>query len=91
MDDIIVLNNAYNLSDVYQGWTVKFGNAYYGYYTENPKSVCKMWAMAIRQSQGKYPGDVSLFKNGKIIRGMANGNAKILDKDIRYRYTVTKY
>jgi hypothetical protein len=90
-DEIIVIQNAYAMPDKYIGYAVKFGNAYYGYFTKNPNKVCKMWAMDIRQSQGKYPGDVTLFKNGKLIRGLNNGHTKILDKNTRYVYHVNKY
>lgn len=95
IQDIVIINNVYRIpedSPFNKGYKVIFGNAYYGYWCKDEKDLPLMWKRAIHQSRGyRFPGDVSLSKDGKLIRGMNNANVRILEKDATYKYQVNKY
>ncbi len=89
-------NQFNHISDTYNEdlskyeYAVRFGNAYWGWGC-NKDQLKKLWAHCIRLSRSQYPGDVSLFYKGQLIRSMWNGEIKILNKEHRYPYTVNKY
>lgn len=87
-----IIDNVYtaNIAQL-PGYVVKFGNAYYGYHIKDKEDLPIVWLYVIRRSQGQYPGDVALLKDGKCIRSLWNGERSIFDKTTRYPYTLNKY
>ena len=72
------------------GYVILFGNKVHGKrYIK--KHLSQAWGWAIRMSQSKHWGDVTLLYKGKCIRGLSNGNIHILDKKAKYKYKLTKY
>ena len=74
----------------YKEFIVMFGNKEHGF-TCDREDLVELWARCIRWSKYNSFGDVTLLRNGKLIRGMRNAEVRILNKDNDYNYVVTKY
>lgn len=75
--------NIYNLVDTnsLNGYTIVFGNLNWGYHISDDKELLiKLWKYCIHLSQAKFYGDITLFYNCKLIRGINNANISILMK-----------
>ena len=72
-------------------YVIIFGNLENGYgcKTEELKEV---WTTAIRNSKTKAFGDISLYRNGKLIRAIHNANVPILyRRRDGYNYVCRKF
>lgn len=96
-----IVGNVYKLIDEKTsiGYTIVFGNLYWGYHIpEDKKSLKRLWSICIHLSKAKYYGDITLFYNCKLIRSINNANVPIRMKphndpnrfDI-YPYSCNKY
>ena len=64
-------------------YCILFGNREEGWCMEKDELI-HFWNKAIRCSKSIHYGDVTLFKNGKLIRAVHNARERILNKNITY-------
>lgn len=76
-----------NIKDT-KGYVVLYGNEILGTSKKNDETIQKFWKKSIRQSI--HDGDVTLFKDGKLIRSCWNANSTLLSTN-KYKTQYNKY
>jgi len=87
---MITTYNIYRIDKSKLPYVIMFGNLEHGWVCTKDE-LKEFWGKAIRSSQNRHFGDVTLLYNGKLIRSINNANVKILDKEVRYKYNCNKY
>lgn len=75
-----------NIQDT-KGYAVLYGNEILGS-SKGEESIQEFWKKSIKRSI--FQGDVSLFKDGKLIRSCWNAHSKMLSEN-RYKTQYNKY
>jgi len=93
----VTIYNVWRLDKYPTTFVIMFGNYETGWGCEY-EDLKRVWGVAIRNSKSNRVGDVTLLKNGKLIRGVNNANMPILIKKHNdpnrhgnYECTYTKY
>jgi len=79
--DYAIQNSYHLINTKMKGYTIVFGNSYFGYNCPQDIIILKqLWCKAINMSRWKTWGDVSLYLDGKLIRYINNTNEKVTTK-----------